>query len=236
MEIAYDVEPEQNIALARNRAVARATGDYVAFVDDDELPAPDWLQQLMAARASNSADGVLGPVRPLFDRPPPPWVVRGGFCERAEHGTGAWLHWRQTRTGNVLLTREVLAALQPPFRREFGNGGEDQDFFRRAMAAGYRFVWCNEAVVHEVVPRERWKRTYLLKRAFLRGQNERLLLNAPSIAKSLLAVPLYALLLPILFMLGQHLFMKYSIRLLDHTGKLFAALGLSLVGERYLSG
>src|SRR5690348_4535548 len=36
--ITYCVEPEQNIALARNRAVANATGDYIAFIDDDEYP------------------------------------------------------------------------------------------------------------------------------------------------------------------------------------------------------
>src|SRR6266436_1923660 len=33
----YCVEPVQNIALARNRAVANAGGDFVAFIDDDEF-------------------------------------------------------------------------------------------------------------------------------------------------------------------------------------------------------
>src|SRR6476469_5091495 len=32
--ISYCVEPEMNIALARNAAVARATGDFVVFIDD----------------------------------------------------------------------------------------------------------------------------------------------------------------------------------------------------------
>src|SRR5580700_7943958 len=36
--IRYCEEPRQNIALARNKAVENATGDFVAFIDDDEFP------------------------------------------------------------------------------------------------------------------------------------------------------------------------------------------------------
>jgi succinoglycan biosynthesis protein ExoM len=236
VETTYCIEPEQNIALARNKALESARADYIAFIDDDEFPARDWLATLLSACEKHGADGVLGPVRPFFDRPPPKWLIRGRFCERPEHATGSLLHWKQTRTGNVLFRRQILSGVQNPFRQEFGNGGEDQDFFRRMTGEGYRFVWCNEAVVHEVVPPERWKRTYLLKRALLRGQNERLLLNPRSIVKSMLAVPLYAVMLPFLLVLGHHLFMNYSIRLLDHAGKLLAALGLRPVSGKYLSG
>jgi glycosyltransferase involved in cell wall biosynthesis len=232
----YDVETVPNIARARNRAVAHAAGEYVAFMDDDEVPAPDWLGNLMAARAAYHADGVLGPVRPAFDRPPPTWVVRGGFCERPEYATGRWLDWRQTRTGNVLVRRHVLAEFRPPFRPDFGNGGEDQDFFRRAMARGYRFVWCNEAVVHEVVPPERWRRRYMWRRALLRGQNERLLLSPKSLARSLVAVPVYLFAVPLSVLGGQHRVMHYSVRLLDHVGKLLGALGLKPLGTKYLQG
>jgi len=39
----YCVESQQNIALARNKAVENATGDFVAFIDDDEFPIKEWL-------------------------------------------------------------------------------------------------------------------------------------------------------------------------------------------------
>src|SRR4051794_26850893 len=38
MAVAYCVAPQQNIALARNAAIKHATGDFVAFFDDDQLP------------------------------------------------------------------------------------------------------------------------------------------------------------------------------------------------------
>jgi succinoglycan biosynthesis protein ExoM len=234
VEVTYCVEPERNIALARNAALARATGDYLAFIDDDELPIQDWLVNLLRACHAYRADGVLGPVRPSFDQSAPTWLVRSGLCDRPEHPTGHVLEWRQTRTGNVMLRREILAGMAAPFHRTFGNGGEDQDFFRRMMRRGHRFVWCNEAVVYEAVPPARCTRRYVMKRALLRGQNEKSQLTIVSIAKSLVAAPLYVAALPVTLMRGQHVFMRYVVRLLDHLGKLAVALGFRPVGGRYL--
>ena len=235
IETTYCVEPEQNIALARNKALENATGNYVAFIDDDEFPAADWLAALVHACENYGADGVLGPVMPWFDEPPPKWIIQGKFCERPQLSTGVVLEWKQTRTGNVLFRRQLLRDLQPSFRREFGNGGEDQDFFRRLIEKGRTFIWCNEAIVYEVVPPERWKRSYMFRRALLRGQNERLFLTPGSIGKSVLAVFVYAVILPFTLLLPHHIPMNYAVRFLDHFGKLLAAIGLRPLGEKYLS-
>src|SRR5262245_22044824 len=40
LAVHYGVEPRQNIALARNRAIENARGEFVAFIDDDECPPP----------------------------------------------------------------------------------------------------------------------------------------------------------------------------------------------------
>jgi len=47
--IRYCVEPQQNIAMARNRAVSNASGDFIAFIDDDEFPQGRWLVTLFQA-------------------------------------------------------------------------------------------------------------------------------------------------------------------------------------------
>jgi succinoglycan biosynthesis protein ExoM len=234
LSVSYCVEPQQNIALARNKAVESATGDWIAFIDDDEFPAPDWLLNLFQTCAECKADGALGPVKPYFDSEPPKWVRKGRFFERPTHATGYKLSWEQSRTGNVLFRKGILNSLETPFRSEFGTAGEDMDFFRRAMNKGCSFVWCNEAVAYEVVPVSRCSRSYLLKRALLRGSNfpkhpEHRVRN---VMKSLIAVPCYALILPVLLFLGQHVFIKYLIKLLDHISRLFAFLGFSLVTQR----
>jgi len=235
--VTYCVEPRQNIALARNQALAHARGDYVAFIDDDEFPAPGWLETLFQARQRFGSDGVLGPVKPHFDQAPPSWLIKGGFFDRPTHPTGHVLDWEHCRTGNVLLKRSVMPADEPPFRPEFAGGGEDRNFFHRMIDAGHVFVWCDEAVAYEVVPPARWKRRVLLRRALLRGK---MALNQPGgrtrgLAVSLVAVPLYAVALPFLALAGQHRLMKGLIKLCDHAGRVLAFVGLNPVREVYVT-
>jgi len=234
--ISYCVEPRQNIALARNKAIENATGQFLAFIDDDEFPAKDWLLTLFKTCSKYDVDGVLGPVKPYFDEDAPTWVIKGKFYARPSYPTGFVIDWRKGRTGNVLLKRRVFAAGEQPFRPEF-HVGEDQDFFRRMIDQGHVFIWCDEAVAYEVVPPIRWKRTFMLRRALLRG---RMSLAHPTfgvldIAKSLIAVPAYLVALPLALVCGQGSFMNVVVRLFDHTGRLLALLGINPVKEPYIT-
>lgn len=230
----YRTQPEKNIALTRNAAVAPADGDFIAFLDDDEFPVDDWLLQLLRACGRYQAAGILGPVRPYFDAPPPAWVIKGRFCERPEPATGTVMEGSKCRTGNVLFRREIIAGVDAPFDPRFHNGGEDVDFFLRMTQRGHTFHWCNEAVAYESVPPSRSTRRYMLRRALLRGKNSLKVSGrrAPMIGKSLIAVPLYSLALPLTLFLGQHVFMQYCIRFCDHFGRLTALVGLNPVSER----
>ena len=67
MSIEYLPEPVRSIPLARNRAVRNASGDLLAFIDDDEFPADDWLLNLYEAFNRFRADGILGPVHPHLE-------------------------------------------------------------------------------------------------------------------------------------------------------------------------
>src|SRR6516225_3331687 len=166
--VQYVVEQRQNISLARNRAAASARGEYVAFIDDDEIPPDAWLLTLFSAIEEFQVDGVLGPVKPQFDNAPPRWVIDGKFYERRSYPTGFVIDGAKGRTGNVLLKKQVFDYPDPPFRPEFITG-EDQDFFRRMIEKGHLFIWCDEAVAYEVIPPVRWNRRFMLKRALLRG-------------------------------------------------------------------
>ena len=231
----YCVEPEQNIALARNRALAQATGDFVAFIDDDEVPAKQWLAKLLEACLKYSVAGALGPVLPYFEDKPPAWVLKGKFFDRPTHKTGHIIPWSEGRTGNLLIKRDILQGIVEPFKPEYGSGGEDRDFFRRMIDAGHSFVWCDEAPAHELVPPVRWRRSFMLRRALLRGK---MALNHcrsfGEIGKSIAAVAGYSLLLPVMLLFGHHVFMLYLIRTCDHAGKLLAAVGINPVSEKYV--
>lgn len=232
----YAVEPRQNIARARNKAVQCSAGDFVAFIDDDEVPINRWLLTLYTACLRFKVDGVLGPVKPHFDEAPPSWVVKGQFYERPTYPTGLVIDWRKGRTGNVLLRRHVLLEYEQPFRPEFRNG-EDQEFFHRAIGKGHVFIWCDEAIAYETVPPHRWNRRFLLKRALLRGAMEPQTpgFGIRDVAKSFVAVWAYGISLPFVFLVGDDTFMRLLVRLCDHLGKLLAVVGINPVREQYVT-
>ena len=234
MPVVYCTETRRNIALARNQTVAHAQGEFIAFIDDDEFPEKGWLLNMFNACTRNKVSGVLGPVISHYDIEPPKWVRAGGFYERPRHVTGFKLGWQECRTGNVLFKRSILADLAEPFRAEFGSGGEDQDFFCRLMQKDHEFIWCDEGVVYEVVPLSRCKRGFMISRALLRGRNslQHRESRARILFKSIIACPLYMLALPVLFIVGQHYFMKYLVRLADHAGRILAVVGANPIKER----
>lgn len=236
VRVHYSVEPRKSISFARNRCIERAKGDYIAFIDDDEFPDSEWLLQHYQTLTRYKVAGVLGPVRPHFDNPPPAWLVKGRFCERPEHETGYVLPWRLTRTGNVLFDKKIVEGIDPIFLPQFAAGSGDQDFFRRMMEKGYRFVWCNEAVAYEVVPPSRQTRQYMIERALLRGALS-LKLAPPGdrfgvVLKSIIALPAYLVMLPFLQIGGHHYFMKYFVKLCDHLSRLLAVFGINLMQHR----
>jgi glycosyltransferase involved in cell wall biosynthesis len=236
LSIDYHVEPERSISLARNRSVENARGNLIAFIDDDEFPENDWLANAYRTLQDSGAAGVLGPVRPHFDHPAPKWLIKSRLSERREFSTG-WVladaHY--ARTGNVLLWRSLFSDKRNRFDPIYGRtGGGDAVFFKRMMEKANTFVWCNEAVVYESVTPERQKKSYYIKRAFTRGMTEAL--ESPflslSTLRSVVAIPIYSLILPFTLLPGQHVFMRFLIKECDHLAKILAYLGIRPVKER----
>jgi succinoglycan biosynthesis protein ExoM len=236
--VLYDVEPERGFAHIRNRAIENARETHVAFIDDDEYPDADWLFRLYTVLKEYKADGVLGPVIPHYEAEPPNWLIKGRLCERETFVTGTILKSHiHTRTGNALLDRSLFFDDRSPFDPRFGKlGGEDGDFFKRMMSKGKRFVWCNEAPVWELVPRERTTKVYFLRRALMRGylESKDMHFMTFSFMKSSVAVILYTAVLPFLSLMGQHVLMTYLIKDCDHLGKILGTCGITLFRERSL--
>lgn len=236
LSVRYVMQPEQNIALTRNAALAEAHGEFVAFIDDDEFPIGRWLLLLYQACETYQATGAVGSVPPSFEEEPPDWVIKGKFCERERYPTGTVLDWTQGRTGNLLFRRSILNELQPPFRPQFLTA-EDQDFFRRAIDHGAKFIWCDEAMAYEAVPPSRWQLGFLLRRALLRGKVS--LQHPTSRSKALftsfVAVPAYWLALPFLIPFGQHVYKSYLVRSFDHLGRIMGFFKVGKLPQSYVT-
>lgn len=167
----YVREPVPGIAAARNRALQEAGGDDVlVFIDDDERPGPGWLHQLLATFARTGRVGVAGPVVSTFGAPLHPWVIAGRFFDRRRHATGTLVD--VAATNNLLLDLHRVRASGVTFDLAFGlSGGSDTLFVRRLGRAEGPLVWCDEAVVTDVVPPTRCRRTWVVRRAFRAGNS-----------------------------------------------------------------
>lgn len=168
--IRYVCEPEANVARARNRALSESRADIGVFIDDDEAADPDWVAALLAATRRFNVPVVLGPVLPMLPPETPRWMLEGGFFDRPRFRTGT--SPSTGASGNVLIDLRALKRTGIWFDPAFGRtGGEDTDFFERLKQAGLSWVWCDEAVVHEMVSRDRVGVSWLLKRAYSGGRS-----------------------------------------------------------------
>jgi predicted glycoside hydrolase/deacetylase ChbG (UPF0249 family) len=236
MQVRYIQEPTRGIARARNKVVSEAEGDYLAFIDDDEFPARDWLVNALLDCYRFNVDGVLGPVLRVFESKPPEWLEKSKLFQRPIHPEGQSVEWRDTRTSNVLIKRSIVQGETVPFRVEL-RAGEDQEFFYRKIREGHTFAWSDRAVVSEVIPPARCRRSYIVRRSLLQGACE---LESPvpdsrRVFRSMFAVPVYALMLPFTLLLGQHRFITQLEKLSYHTGKLLMLIGINPIHEEYVS-
>jgi GT2 family glycosyltransferase len=146
----YDVRlirrtENQGLSAARNLGWQAATGEIVAYIDDDARPDPDWLSYLAAAFLKTDYAGVGGPNIPFPDdgetascvagSPGGPAHVLLSDCE-AEHIPGC----------NMAFRRSWLQAING-FDPQFRQAGDDVDICWRTREKGGKLGFCPAAMV-----------------------------------------------------------------------------------------
>jgi len=173
--VRYVVDLTRNMSVLRNRGFAESRGGLVAFIDDDEVAAVDWLDQLVAALRSAAADIAVGPRLAVFADEPPPYDPKGEQFARDLHlPDGALIDLTAPSgkpryglgTGNSLFdVARCFPAGESAMREEFGDaGGEDAELFVRLHRQGRRIVWAARAFVTETVAPHRTDIAYRLLR------------------------------------------------------------------------
>ena len=173
LPIAYLHAPEANISVARNALLdhAHATGArLLVYLDDDQTAETAWLARLVAAWRDSRAGAVLGPVRAHYRPGAPGWMDRARAHDTLPvFGKDGAI--TSGYTGNTLVDLADPAARDLRFDPARGrSGGEDSAFFADFLGAGGRIAFAEDAVVHEVVPPERARLAWLLRRRYRMGQ------------------------------------------------------------------
>ncbi|MFT3798204.1 glycosyltransferase family 2 protein [Microbacterium sp.] len=165
----YVPEPAPGIAAVRNRALHEAhEHDVLIFIDDDELPAPGWLDALLARYRHVRPAAVAGRVLTPFPEDTEAWIPASGAFVRPTRQDGQIL--RECATNNLLLDVAAVAESGLRFDERFGlSGGSDSLFSRQLTARGYRIVWAEDSLVVEREDPERFTRDWVLRRTYRFG-------------------------------------------------------------------
>jgi glycosyltransferase involved in cell wall biosynthesis/GT2 family glycosyltransferase len=176
---------EQGLSGARNSGVAECSGEVVAFLDDDALAAPDWLERLGEAYRDPNVLGAGGTVRPAWVEGKPGWFppefdwvvgcTHSGMPRRREAV-------RNLVGANMSLRREALVELGG-FRHELGRVGtipagcEETDLCIRISQRwpDGKILYDPAAAVDHFVPAARGTRQYFTSRCRGEGRSKAVL-------------------------------------------------------------
>lgn len=175
---------EENLGLsnARNRAIQEACGEYLIFIDDDETPDPDWLCAYERLIEVKQPDAFGGRIRVLFEGARPTWLQDDllgflGELNRFDSITQLTAPSTSFYGGNFGFRKAVIDRVGG-FDATLGRkgtdntGGEEVDFYRRLLSAGYKVWWTPEAVIYHRIQAVKLSRRYFLDLHFCQGRME----------------------------------------------------------------
>jgi len=171
----YLFESRQGKSHALNAGVQNARGSVLAFIDDDVIAEPMWLQSLTAALRNGEWAGVGGRILPEQGFAPPHWIPLQDryalaplavFNPDLEAGP-----MTEAPFGANMAFRKRVFEMYGGFRTDLGPqpGGinpqknEDNEFGHRLLMAGERLRYEPSAVVYHVVPATRVRKKYFLE-------------------------------------------------------------------------
>ncbi len=185
----------------RNAGVAASDSQVLAFLDDDAVARPNWLEALLRHFSDSSVVGVGGRLEPMWKTHRPRWLPLEfdwaigcsyrGMPESVARVRNVW-------SNNMAIRRQIFESIGG-FRDSFGKVGdrcrpEDTDLCLRVAACNGDGVWIYEpdAIAGHQVPAERTTLRYFLRRCYIEGHGKAALASFNGVNESTSAEREYA--------------------------------------------
>lgn len=198
----YVFEPKQGKSYALNTGIGKATGDLIAFMDDDVEVDQNWLQNLTASIGNGEFVGAGGRILPEAGFAPQRWMNssrRDGLAPLAMFDLGDEPgELRESPFGTNMAFRKEMFSKHGGFRTDLGPQpgseirNEDSEFGSRLLAAGERLRYEPSAIVYHAIPRNRTRKEYFQTWWFDKGRADVRESGIPRAARWCIAgIPIY---------------------------------------------
>jgi glycosyltransferase involved in cell wall biosynthesis len=182
ISVRYFTETSQGLSFARNRGIKEAEGELVTFIDDDALPANDFLEMSVKFFDEHPEAGASGgKILLRFLDSKPGWYNRylSPLLGYFNYGNSTRLFKNNYFRGSNMTFRKSLFDTFEPFNARLGRtgdvltGGEEKELFFRLKKYGIELWYNAEAVVYHLVPEERTTIDFIRKQAIGTGRGKR---------------------------------------------------------------
>lgn len=179
VRIKYVFEPKQGLSVARNTGIEVSTGAFIAFLDDDAIPAVGWVTSIIEGFNKNTdAAAIGGIIDPDFETARPQWLVKE--LERPYGIVDLGNQMRQYPSGlhpfggNCAIRRAILGNLQFPewLGRNGGQSllsGEETWLFGQMKKQGKKLYYIPGMRISHFTPAARLNPEWIKKRYYYQG-------------------------------------------------------------------
>ena len=183
-DLQYIFEPMQGLSYARNRGLAEAQTEWVAFLDDDAKAHPDWVEKILATITKGDFDAFGGPFYAWhYFGPPPVWLPDIFDTYTAKQGYGALCDESYIPGGNCAL-KICAAKTAGGFPADMGMRGdkcayaEEAFLFHKMATIGYRLGYTPEMKIDHCVLPHKYTFHWQLLSLFARGRSHQRVMPA----------------------------------------------------------
>ncbi len=154
--IKYFFEETTGYSAPRNCGWKNASGKIVAYIDDDEIAAPNWIESILATFQIEEKPDIIGGICEVkYDKIPPEWFTDSmGGTNRTRpkgllnHRTDFYLG-----CGNIAFKKEILEILSGfsnnfDMKDGFLMMGEDTDICQRAKNVRFKLYYNPEIIIY----------------------------------------------------------------------------------------